>query len=144
VHNAEIKTAAVEIKTLTITGKQVTLAVFRQLLQEDLIGEDLASESSAPLKGIPWGIVNYHPDRITDPDDYNPWSSTGRREIPCERANTHLHVIWQMGSELRRAIVWHPAAFKASNDLPDGDPELPVYREIWRQLSDLPQLFIAV
>jgi hypothetical protein len=25
------KTAAVEVKTLTITGKQVTLAVFRQL-----------------------------------------------------------------------------------------------------------------
>jgi len=28
VHNAEITTARVEVKTLTISGKQVTLAVF--------------------------------------------------------------------------------------------------------------------
>lgn len=37
VHNATITTAAVEVKTLTISGKQVTLAVFRQLREEQLI-----------------------------------------------------------------------------------------------------------
>ena len=32
--NAVINTAAVQIKTLTVAGKQVTLAVFRQLIEE--------------------------------------------------------------------------------------------------------------
>ena len=35
-HNAEIKTATVEIRSLTVSGKQVTLAVFRQLREESL------------------------------------------------------------------------------------------------------------
>jgi hypothetical protein len=33
---AQITTASVEIKTLTVSGKQVTMAVFRQLYQEPL------------------------------------------------------------------------------------------------------------
>jgi len=83
VHNAQISTATVEIKTLTITGKQVTLAVFRQLIDEDLISED------GELQGVPWGTVNYHPDK-------------------CD-AGDHLHVVWQKGDKLRRARVNSPA-----------------------------------
>lgn len=80
VHNAEVKTAAVEIKTLTISGKQVTLAVFRQLKEEALIAED------GILDGVPWGTVNYHPDKCSDKAD-------------------HWHVVWQKGLELRRSAV---------------------------------------
>lgn len=80
VHNAEIKTAAVEIRTLTIGGKQVTLAVFRQLREESLIAND------GTLNGVPWGIVNYHPDK-------------------CGSDREHWHVVWQRGSELLRARV---------------------------------------
>jgi len=80
VHNAEIHTASVEIKTLTLKGKQVTLAVFRQLRESPLIAE------SGDLNGVPWGIVNYHPDK-------------------CDRSPAHWHVVWQRGSDLFRAAV---------------------------------------
>lgn len=88
VQNAEIRTASVEIKTLTVSGKQVTLAVFRQLFQKPLLTDD------GRLAGEPWGIVNYHPE---------PKACSG---IP------HRHVVWQDGSELRRSVVvddvdWH-------------------------------------
>jgi len=42
-----LKTATVTLKTITVSGKQMTLAVFRQLR----IGQ--------PDEGEPWGIVNY-------------------------------------------------------------------------------------
>lgn len=85
VQNAQIQTAAVEVKTLTISGKQVTLAVFRQLLERPLVLED------GTLAGTPWGMVNYHPDKC----------ATG---VPM-----HRHVVWQTGNELRRAKVDRPA-----------------------------------
>jgi hypothetical protein len=83
VHNAEIRTATVEIKTLTVSGKQVTLAVFRQLIQDHLIDQD------GGLRGTPWGVVNYHPDKCGD----HPY---------------HLHVAWQNGSDLRRDRIDPP------------------------------------
>jgi hypothetical protein len=93
VHNATVTTAAVEVKTLTISGKQVTLAVFRQLREEQLLAGD------GNFLGEAWGYVNYHPDK-------------------CEGDPQHLHVVWQRGSDLLRARVnapWsagleHPAA----------------------------------
>jgi hypothetical protein len=83
VHNAEIKTATVEIQTLTISGKQVTLAVFRQLREEPLISDD------GVLNGEPWGTVNYHPDKCG----------------PNADVTDHLHVVWQRGADLLRASV---------------------------------------
>lgn len=80
VHNAQISTATVEIKTLAITGKQVTLAVFRQLREEPLVADD------GTLNGVPWGTVNYHPDRCADRPE-------------------HWHVVWQRGEELLRYAV---------------------------------------
>lgn len=79
--NAQITTAAVEVKTLTISGKQVTQSVFRQLQEAELVAED------GTLNGVPWGFVNYHPDK-------------------CEKDSIrHLHVIWQRGSDLLRSHV---------------------------------------
>jgi hypothetical protein len=80
VHNAEITTARVEIKTLTVSGKQVTLAVFRQLRNVPVLGDD------GVLAGEPWGTVNYHPDK-------------------CADASAHWHVVWQRGTELLRSAV---------------------------------------
>lgn len=85
--NATITTAAVELQTLTISGKQVTLAVFRQLREELLVADD------GTLNGVPWGIVNYHPEKCTD------------SQFP------HWHVVWQHGTELRRARINHVAHF---------------------------------
>jgi hypothetical protein len=100
VHNAEIKTAAVEIKTLTVTGKQVTLAVFRQLQEAPLINRD------GSLRGIPRGTVNYHPDK-------------------CGDERPHWHVVWQDGTELLRAAVYrnleHSYLFERRFSSPAGD-----------------------
>lgn len=85
VHNATVTTAAVEVKTLTISGKQVTLAVFRQLREENLIGED------GNFLGEPWGYVNYHPDKCADEKE-------------------HLHVVWQRDGDLLRSKVMAPWA----------------------------------
>lgn len=96
--NATITTAAVEVKTLTVSGKQVTLAVFRQLREEPLLAED------GTLNGVPWGIVNYHPDKC------------GESQFP------HWHVVWQHGSELRRARLDHAAPFAVGGRDEDGYP----------------------
>ncbi|MGW2706562.1 hypothetical protein [Streptomyces sp. NPDC001340] len=87
--NALITTASVEVKTLTISGKQVTLAVFRQLREESLIGED------GSLNGDPWGVVNYHPEKFGN-------------------AAPHWHVVWQRGSDLFRAAVIQTPEFDPS------------------------------
>jgi len=83
VHNAQLSTATVQINTLTISGKQLTLAVFRQLREEPLLSDE------GTLRGIPWGAVNYHPDKCADADE-------------------HLHVVWQEGDQLHRARVDAP------------------------------------
>lgn len=90
VHNAEIKTATVEIRTLAISGKQVTLAVFRQLREELLIAQD------GSLNGVPWGVVNYHPDKCGGRDFLDHW-----------------HVVWQQGTELLRSSVIKEPAWRA-------------------------------
>jgi hypothetical protein len=87
VHNAEIKTATLEVRSLTMSGKQVTLSVFRQLYERDLIAD------AGTLNGIPWGRVNYHPDPKRCPDQ------------------DHEHVVWQDGADLFRSTVTHRPVF---------------------------------
>jgi hypothetical protein len=74
----------VEIKTLTLSGKQMTLAVFRQLKQELLMGKN-------GFKGKLWGTVHY-----CDRD--------------C-RGIEHVHVVWQKGPELRRSRIYRINAY---------------------------------
>lgn len=81
VHNASVTTMAVEVKTIKIDNRQVTQGIFRQLIEEPLIAED------GTLNGVPWGHVTWHPERCDD---------SKRR---------HWHIVWQRGSELRRAWV---------------------------------------
>jgi hypothetical protein len=85
VHNAAIHTATAEIKTLTVSGRQVTLAVYRQLRERPLISD----EDGVSLNGTPWGVVEYHPDTT----------------CPTEE---HVHVIWSRGSDLFRSAVLLP------------------------------------
>jgi hypothetical protein len=80
---AKISTCAVEIKSLTVSGKQMTLSVCRQIQNEYIIDRD-----TGQLRGVPWGRINYF------------WGD-------CKP--NHLHVIWQKGDELRLACV-HPDA----------------------------------
>ena len=90
--NAQIKTAQVEIKALTVSGKQVTLAVFKQLKHEDLI-----DKPTGKLNGVPWGTVNYHHDKCQD------------------NYGEHLHVVWQRDRELLRSVIpkmYYPTHYK--------------------------------
>jgi hypothetical protein len=86
VHEATVMTATVQVKCLTINGRKVTLALFRQLIDEPLVTED-----GVTLLGVPWGKVNYHPDGCGGDEAYR-----------------HIHVVWQKGDELRRAYVERP------------------------------------
>lgn len=83
VSEAAINTVAVEVKTLKVKSRQVTLALFRQIKAE------FPEPRSNPVL---WGHVNYHPDKCSD-----------ERE--------HMHVVWQKGSELRRATVYKKPQF---------------------------------
>ncbi|MFH9768460.1 hypothetical protein ACH4N4_19475 [Streptomyces microflavus] len=83
--NATITTASIQVQALTIGKKQVTLAVFRQLEDANII-----NTLDAGLAGEPWGRVNYHPDKCADDKE-------------------HLHVVWEKDGELRRATVYEPS-----------------------------------
>ena len=100
--NAEISTATVEIRTMTVSRKQMTLAVFRQLIEEPLIDDD------GKLAGIPWGSVNFHPGECKEPCKSG-WSYKKNRTAPgstCRMHGEHRHMVWQRGDELRRGIAW--------------------------------------
>jgi hypothetical protein len=89
VHNASVTTMSVEVKTLTIGARQVTQGIFKQLIEEPLIAED------GTLNGVPWGRVTWHPDK-------------------CDGSREHWHIVWQRGSELRRARVAEVPDFDAN------------------------------
>jgi hypothetical protein len=80
---ATLQTATIEVRVITLSSKQMTLSVFRQLQEEDPLDRDTFA-----LRGVLWGQVNYF------------WGH-------CQP--DHLHVVWQKEQELRRACVqdWH-------------------------------------
>lgn len=104
IQQASIKTATVEIKTLSVSGKQVTMGVFRQLISSPLINVE-----TGELRGTPWGRVNYF------------WGECIKRD--------HYHVVWQLNKELRRACVWRrrmpdgQVAERIGHDLDDAIEE---------------------
>jgi len=168
INQAELATVVVEIQTMRVDRKQLTLAVFRQLWEDRLFDDE------GNYKGNPWGLVNYCPDDS------------------CKGIGTHRHVVWQLGKELRRCCVpwlvgsnyyytrsmWD--AVKEQSDLKDeiiqAERNLEIATEVdqlrqqfgegeeafkwllksndaranelhaqrWQELEALPQLFIAV
>jgi hypothetical protein len=101
VQQAAVKTASITVKVMTIEKRQVTLAVFRQLIQEPLI-----DYSSGQFHGLPWGTVNHCPDRkaCAERRDYRAYDGSYHHQ-------PHLHVVWQKGEELRRAVESPPSAW---------------------------------
>ena len=61
IEDAKLKTLTVEIKSLVINGKQMTLAVFRQLPEESIFDDEMN------LRGVPWGLVRYRIDGNNNP-----------------------------------------------------------------------------
>ena len=86
IREATVQTMQVEIKALKVGKKQVTMGLFRQLPLAPLIDPE-----TVQLHGIPWGHVLYW------------WDGAGiARQGGAE---DYLHMVWQDGDTLRRAIV---------------------------------------
>lgn len=77
---AKVTTVSISIQVVRIDNKQMTLAVFQQLVRKPLI-----DWKTLQLRGVPWGWVNYHKG--------------------CSLWNDHLHIIWQDGNRLLRSDV---------------------------------------
>jgi hypothetical protein len=94
-HEAIIQTASVNIQTLRVGKKQVTMGLFRQLPRDILL-----DPQTLQLRGVPWGHVNYW------------WDGDGSGSVYHTQASSaKLHVVWQLGDTLKRAIV---------HEAPDG------------------------
>jgi hypothetical protein len=126
VQNALVRSASVEIKSLTVSGRQITQAVFRQVPEQEILQAD------GSLAGVPWGWVNYW------------WKE-------CDRwGQGALHVLWQDGGELRRVRVTQPSierihdrAVPPHETLADLSGEvsrcvLRVHRHLWWRNPDNP------
>jgi len=118
---AKIHTVTVEVQTIRIGGKQVTQSVFRQLKDESLFLFHWEPEWKVEMRGDPWGTVNYCPGKSCRNDDYR-------------YSSRHLHVVWQKGSELRKATVFAEVHKNFMGQ----------YEMFYGALEELPQLFIAV
>jgi len=82
----ELLTSGVSVKVMTMGSRQLTVTVFRQLIDERLISHD------GHLKGQPMAFVNYHTAECKD----------------IERE--HLHVVWA-GSRGPRCSTIEPPSF---------------------------------
>lgn len=87
VDQANIATTTVTIRAIQVGNKQMTLAVFRQLPENEPV-RDSCAKSLEPAGSI-WGWVNVH--------DKN-----------CVEEGKHRHVILQDGDHLTRAIIRIP------------------------------------
>jgi len=93
--HAVIHTASIQIRTLTIEGKQVTLSVFRQLPEGEIIDWD-SWDLRGPdvfLEGPVWGLVRYY------------WGDYRTPDVIDNSANDAFHVVWQKGERLYRRYI---------------------------------------
>lgn len=80
IEDVNLKTMQVEIKALTVNGKQMTLSVFRQIPHASIFDDEIE------IKGTPWGTVNYF------------WKDN----------EAWLHLIWQKNDRLFRDLIPEP------------------------------------
>lgn len=93
----ETTPASVTIRTLSVRGSSMTLAVYRQLPERKLISD------SGKFNGTPWGTVNLCPSR----------------DCP-ENERTHWHVVWETDGSLYRDVCRKPLRFKSYHDASEG------------------------
>jgi hypothetical protein len=77
IEDVNLKTLSVEIKALAVSGKQMTLSVFRQLPNEPILNDNI------DLRGTAWGHVNYF------------WKEN----------EGDLHLVWQINDKLCRSPI---------------------------------------
>lgn len=85
VQQADIKTATIDVKVLSLNNRNLTLSVFRQIPVGNLI-----DPKTIALNGTVWGQVNYY------------WGDYGKfADSPL-----HTHILWATPEgELRRSII---------------------------------------
>lgn len=152
VTDATIATTSIEIKTVVIGKKQMTLSVFRQLPVEPLFD---FNDPKLHYRGLLWGHVNYH---------WNNCAPNGLRD-----PHSHLHVVWQLGPRLVQTPIYKPCPFRLSRAREDPNAYIdemitddayhafeidrylastpakhPMYETCFAELQALDQLFIAV
>lgn len=143
---ASIRTASVEIRALTVSGKRMTVAVFRQLPEVRLLepwvvvqgatDEQPGGERHLEVRlgrGDLWGTVNYH--QGCDP-------------------RPHLHVVLVRGGTLyqspvferpERHLFWIEGVSRLALNDPAAERRLSDdYDVYYAELAALPQLYIAV
>jgi len=86
VTDASVKTTTITADHLVINNRYMTMAMFKQISYEQIL--DL---ENIKLNGTPWGYVNYFWPDIKHHSDYE--------------SSDCLHVLWQKGNELRRALI---------------------------------------
>lgn len=86
----ETTPTAVTIRTLSVRGSSMTLAVYRQLPERKLI-----NFNNGEFYGTPWGTVNLCPSR----------------DCP-ENERTHRHVVWESEGQLYRNVCLQPLKFE--------------------------------
>jgi hypothetical protein len=82
IEDVKLKSMSVEIKAMTVNGKQMTLAVFRQLPPQSIFDDEYK------LLGIPWGRVVYF------------WGN--------DKDCNGFQVVWQQQDTLFRSMHWEP------------------------------------
>lgn len=115
-----IQTVDISVQAMRIGPKQVTLALFRQLVHAEVF--DL---ESGLWNGQPWGWVHYH------------WDGCGMN-WQAWNAGYAKHIVWQDGELLKRDTVHRFSRYIFGIDTP-GVPA-----EVWEYVCTLPQLYIAV
>lgn len=116
---ASISTATIEVKAIRVSGKQMTLAVFKQLPRRSIL-----DSMTGELIGDPWGTVNYYWDYCCLAVNGAPGS--------------HFHIIWTDGEVLYRDGIfssWLGRCGERARDRWDENVDT---------LRQLDQLFIAV
>ena len=135
----------VELTTLTVEGRRLTRAVYTQLREEPLIGDD------GTLNGKPWGYVNEHLKGGVC-GRFRGLDAHGRFDHTIDRG--HRHVIWQRGDELLRDLVFSlSAAERTVVHCGNGEfarawdafapHTLPARRRVHNLVAGLPQIFIG-
>jgi hypothetical protein len=90
VDEVSVSKLSVEIKTISVGRRQMSMGLFRQLPREALIDID---DDELRLNGMPWGRVNYH------------WDGCYRPPTSVHNSYEHVHVLWQRDSMLLQSPV---------------------------------------
>lgn len=143
---ASIRTASVEIRALTVSGKRMTVAVFRQLPEVRLLEPWLVSQGATDEQpggaqhievrlgsGDLWGTVNYHQGCDPRPHLHVVLVRGGTLYQGLVFQRPERHLFWMEG--LGNLAVYNPGAARQLSD---------DYDAYYARLEALPQLYIAV